>query len=317
MTTAVQLQSSVAEGEAEVDEVVVPNEATDDVTGTGAEESTSEIEENEWTDLLSEDDSEEPTLTEEAAEEGEVTATDDKAPSEEVPGAKTPDETPEVVEETKPVKEPEPVEEIKPEVVPEEVKETAEEETQAFEAARTKARDQIKEKFALTEEQEDLLVQSPNKVLPGIVADLYLDLFDSIMGGFQQQIPGMIRQVIQRDQVQTEQADAFYGAWPQLNKTEYQPTVDRIAQNYRTLNPQASSEDAIKEIGAHAWVALRLPLEDLAVQAGSGTTTVETPAATPRKPAGRGSAGTVTEVLKPKTDNAFTQLADEFLEEDL
>lgn len=303
MATAIPLQADLEQEEVVAEEVQ-----------TGAEESTLNKDENEWSDLLSEEGSEEEALITEGDEQPAVEGDTEVKPAEEKP-EETSDETLEgkTEEELKAeeeAKKPKPEGEEKPAVIEEETK-PAEEVTQALEEARVKARDQLKEKFALTEEQEDLLIQSPNKVLPELAANLYLDLFDSIMGGFQQQLPGLIRQVIQTDQVQQKQENAFFEAWPQLNKPDYQETVQRIAQSYRALNPQTSEEEAIKEIGAQAWVALRLPLEELAQVAQGGV--VET--AAPRQPATRrGAAEAVPR--KPKPDNAFTQLANELIEED-
>jgi hypothetical protein len=51
---------------------------------------------------------------------------------------------------------------------------------------------------------------------------------------------------------------AFYAAWPQLGKREYVPNVQNALRTYRQLNPTASMEQTIQEVGAMVSVQLRV-----------------------------------------------------------
>lgn len=303
-----------------------PPKTVDNNKVDSGEEVESPHTEDEWSSLLDDGDDvgtednpisnteaevpEEPVVEPPAAEEP-------VAESEEPPVAEEP--TPEVVEEpvAETPEEPEveipPVEDTQPEVT-----QTPEEVQAAVTKAREDARSKLTEQFKLTEEQADNLISDPNTVLPQLAADLYLDLFDSMMQGLQTQVPAMIQNYQRQQEVRQAADKAFYGAWPQLAKPEYRQVIDRIASTYQQLNPTADAEKAVKEIGAQAWVALRLPIDELVRITNAGQETVETPPATPPANVSHipaNSGGTRIETPKPEL-NEFGELAEEFLIED-
>lgn len=199
---------------------------------------------------------------------------------------------------------------------------TPEEVKAELEQKRTEARNSIAEQFQLTEDQVEALERNPNEVLPQLAADLYLGIFDSVYKAFQSQMPMMVQQTMQMERSKQENEKKFFGAWPQLAKKEYLPVINRIADQYRAMNPQADPEQAVKEIGAQAWVALKLPLDELirhtggdatvaAQQAQQGNVTQMKPS---RKPSGTGRA--VSNAPAPKPKGVFEQLAEEFEEDE-
>jgi len=204
---------------------------------------------------------------------------------------------------------------VEPEVV---AQPTPEERTAAIAEAREKALVEVEQQFQLTEDEADDLVSDPNSVLPKMMAKVYLDLFTSVMQGMQQQLPNMITNVVKSEEQVVARKTAFYDAWPQLNKAEHLETIRRVGATYAQMNPKATQEDFIKEVGAQAWVALRLPLNEL-LQHTQAAPVVEPviPVTTGnRTPAGPGSASVKNTQPTPKQKNEFEILADELLEED-
>lgn len=284
--------------------------------------------ESEWADLLDEGEvgSEENPISNMEAEVPPETSPE--TPAEEAPKAES-EEAPSAEEQEKEKEEPSAEGQETPEepevVIPPVEEETAAETRPAEEIetelkkAREVAQEQLTEQFKLTEEQAERLVSDPNKVLPQMAAKLYLDLFDSMMQGLQSRVPAMIQQHLRQQEARQQADKAFYGAWPQLAKPEYRPVIDRIAATYQQLNPNADAERAIKEIGAQAWVALRLPIDELVRITGGGE---EAAAQQPSPPPANvshipaNSGGARQEPPKPQL-NEFGELAEEFLVEDL
>lgn len=242
----------------------------------------------------------------------------------ETPAEETPQETPATEPETPAVTTP-PAEEEKPaepattdqappaeqpaEQPPSEESPTTPAEPVDFAAMRTNAEAEIQARYAMSEEDAALMVTEPEKVLPKLAATLYMDAFESISQGLMSALPGMIQQTIQNQQTVSQAEDAFYGKWEgKLSKTDatHKAIIDRVGAVYRQVNPQATSEQYIAEVGAQALMALGIPFQDII----DAPPEITPPPATPAKPGG------ITPPVVPKPTNEFATLAEEFLEDD-
>lgn len=233
-----------------------------------------------------------------AVEEPEVVPVEEVSAAEEIPA----------------VEEPPVVEEVKPQET-----RTPEEVTAAIKDARDNAHKTLREQYLMTEDQEETFRENPKEVLANLAADMYLDMFDSMMSAVQQQVPQMIQQITVQNNQRMDADKAFFGEWPQLVDAKYRQTIDRIAQTYRAMNPSTSNEQAIKEIGAQAWVALRLPMDQLLAHTSGKPQEVTTtpPAPAPvQTPASPGNASTSQREVVIEEVNEYTELANEFIEED-
>lgn len=185
-------------------------------------------------------------------------------------------------------------------------------------AQRQQAFEQLVEKFKLTDEQAEAIMLEPNKVLPQFAASLFLDVYDQVVGAIQQGLPQIVSGILAQQQAATQERQAFFSEWPELAKPEYQETIQRIKESYWQMNPKASPEQAIKEIGAQAWVALRLPLDGLLKRAGVADEAISEPSPEappePKKPANTGGPAYSPPQQKPK--NEYELLAEEILAED-
>lgn len=280
------------------------------VTDTTAEEEAPSSEQEQWDDILEDEDEspeelkaeEKPAEEEETPEETpeEAKATEETPPAEE---ASPEDETPEVVV---PV-----VEEPKDTRTPEEV-------NSEITKARETARESLVESLKWTEEQTEQFEEDPGAVMTSMAADLFLDLYDSISQGLRSQMPGMVQGMMAQQKAVAAAEQQFFGAWPQLAKAEYRETVDRISNAYRQQNPSMDDATAVKEIGAQAWVALRLPIEELMAHTQDvPTPTPSTPVITPTHvPASAGNTLQSARTPVVATGNEFENLADELLLDD-
>ncbi len=276
-------------------------------------------ESNEWDDL-------DAAFDEEGEGEDVVLQDDEPADQEEAEEEELPEETTaegeevesEVAEdlaETETETEEEVVIDEAPEATPEV---TQEEYNEQVQSAREKATEELVTKFQLTEDQADDLVSDPNSVLPQLLANMYLDLFTNVMQGMHSQLPNMIQGVVSTTERESKQKNAFFTAWPQLNKAEHMKTVKRVGDNYSALNPKASRDDFIREVGAQAWVALRLPIEELLAHTGGGQAITQAENVTQlRSPASPGNATKAGVAPVKAVGNSFEMLADEFLDDDL
>lgn len=165
------------------------------------------------------------------------------------------------------------------------------------------------------DEMRDLLLTEPEKALPGILANAYMDMYDSLMGGVSQSMPAHVQNIIQTQKANQEQETAFFEKWPKLKEAysenaEKQGVIVRSIQLYRQANPQATVQQAIDEAGASAMVALRIPIGDVAGQ----PVIAETKGFAPAAPGG--GAQVSLPQKPPKKLNEFEKLAEELLADD-
>lgn len=111
----------------------------------------------------------------------------------------------------------------------------------------------------ITEELVNDLAVSPEKVLPGLLAQVAYDAVSSMVGIMQQQVPQVVQETTTRTAAQAAAAKEFFGVNHDLGKPEYQPVINEAARMYRALNPNATRADAIKGVGKLVRAQLGLP----------------------------------------------------------
>lgn len=196
---------------------------------------------------------------------------------------------------------PEPVVPPVPEKSPEELK-----------AERQQLRAQTIEHLAgayqLSEEDATQFLTDPASVVPKFRAEMFLDIFDSVMGSLMQALPQLINQTNQTNQKQQEHEKAFYAANPLLDMANAQhvSTVNRLAHAYVTAVPGATVEQLIKDVGIQAMYTLGID-PNLAKPPATTPPATETPPA-PYIPAGAGQIAAPGSVSSPQ-DNLWGEIA--------
>ena len=168
--------------------------------------------------------------------------------------------------------------------------------------------------FALTEQEQNDLELNPGEVIPRLMSKVYLDAVTATLSQVVNYLPRMIASVNESQTVQSKSEEEFFGRWPQLK--DHKDMVLRVGQVYRQLNPRASKEDFMNEVGAQTLVALRIPPEGIAPQpkVNGNTQAQQTAKATPFVPAATAPGGGAPQ-QPPR--NIFDQLASDFEEEEL
>ena len=278
-----------------------------------AEQEELSSEQEDWDDLLDENgvEDEVPKVT------AEVVPVKEEIPPEEVTAEETPPEVVPPAEEV-PVAETPSVAEVPPVEEPPAETRTPEQVTAEITKARETAHEKLVESFKWTEEQAEQFEEDPGTVMSNMAASLYLDLFDSISQGLNANMPGMVQGIMHQQVAVQAAEEQFYGAWPKLSNPEYRETVNRIATAYRQQNPTTDNATAVREIGAQAWVALQLPLDELValtqtVQPPAVETVIAPPA---HVPASAGNAPQSAHAPAANESNDFVNLADELLLDD-
>lgn len=254
-------------------------------------------------------------------------AADDNTDETDEIASETPEETPEEVEskgegeEAEEPEKPEPEKETKPEETPETPEEQPAEEpspeSQVSEEERAKQIDDwragvvdalAESHYTLSEEETDELENNAGKIIPKIMARVHVDAYLAAMNGFTQAFPALLEQHTRSRERYESDERRFMETWPKLDiksNDAHRNTVMRIGAAYRQMNPTASAEDFIREVGAQAHIALRIPLEDTEEPAA--------PRQEPFKPAGV-SAPAPEKKLGP--ENKFAKMVEEEMIDD-
>jgi hypothetical protein len=115
--------------------------------------------------------------------------------------------------------------------------------------------------YALNEEDARNIVAQPETIVPRMLANLHVNVVESVVNSVMSQIPAAVNVVLERGRALREAEDEFYKAWPQLRtKSEYETVVGNAIRGYRALNPKATKAEVIRAAGLQAMVSLRLPL---------------------------------------------------------
>ncbi|MGC8807873.1 MAG: hypothetical protein ACP5QB_10095 [Thiomonas sp.] len=105
---------------------------------------------------------------------------------------------------------------------------------------------EIAARYSLPAEMRQQFVAEPDKVLPQLVARVYLDVFDAVMNVITQQMPGMLAQFQEWRRAEEE----FFNRWPELRDPKYHKAIREVAQALKAAEPNITPEQARERIGA-------------------------------------------------------------------
>jgi|ETNvirnome_2_300_1030623.scaffolds.fasta_scaffold00633_7 outer membrane biosynthesis protein TonB len=161
--------------------------------------------------------------------------------------------------------------------------------------------------YAFSDEEVAELSTNAEVAIPKMMAKVYMDSVQASITHIVTELPRLLQQTQEAQTQASSNENAFFEAWPQL--MEHRDRVFNLASTYRQVNPNASLEQTISDVGAQAIIALRLPVDGL-IDAGNDEHEESLP---PHKPPGGGSppAG----VPQRKSTNPFEQMAEDMLNE--
>lgn len=281
-----------------------PEEAAEQIATPTNEPSVSSDEPEEtkpdmWADMMEEDEPEdeypEPESSPDVVAEQEPTGETEGTPEPEGETTVGEAET-EVVAETETVED-----EAKQEPAPEPVKQQTPEEQKAL---YDKFYGELQNTYKLSPADAEAIQLNPEEVLPRILAGVHMNVQGQMMQQVQQMMNQVVPQIIAQKQQSEEVENGFYSKWPKLK--QHQKEVNNFAGVWRQMNPQASFEDAVENVGKHVMIALGYGLDGTAQQEPVRSNL-------PPQPAG------VSATVPPapaRQLNQFEAIAEELLEED-
>lgn len=101
--------------------------------------------------------------------------------------------------------------------------------------------------YAIPEADARRLISEPEQVLPRLAATVHVNAVKDIGRMVAQQLPAMIAAGVQQH-LQSHRAEMeFFGKFPQLNRPEFRPTVERAISMTRQMNPSADRDTVMRE----------------------------------------------------------------------
>lgn len=195
-----------------------------------------------------------------ANSEIEVPPEGSQPPASPVPEVKAPvatddKETPPAVEPDKSVSQPTQAQEIATEEVP--AARTPEQEAQVL----GQLQDALSKQYVLSEEQADLLVTDPNKVVPQLLAQMHMNVLSHALRMVQESLPQQFTQHTERALAEQKLNDQFSAAFPDLSLSdkEVNQAVTQAVALVKTQMPKATMEEKIQRVGALTRALLGKP----------------------------------------------------------
>ena len=236
----------IGAGEEDVNEFEDDWGALEDIFGEGVDTSNDDVN-NERTD-------------DPANSEIEVPPEGSQPPASPVPEVEAPvvindKETHPAVEPDKSVSQPTQAQEIETEEV--QTKRTPEQEAQVL----GQLQDALSKQYVLSEEQADLLVTDPNKVVPQLLAQMHMNVLSHALRMVQESLPQQFTQHTERALAEQKLNDQFSAAFPDLSLSdkEVNQAVTQAVALVKTQMPKATMEEKIQRVGALTRVLLGKP----------------------------------------------------------
>ena len=176
-------------------------------------------------------------------------------PEVKAPAATNDKETPPAVEPDKSVSQPTQAQEITTEEVP--AARTPEQEAQVL----GQLQDALSKQYVLSEEQADLLVTDPNKVVPQLLAQMHMNVLSHALRMVQESLPQQFTQHTERALAEQKLNDQFSTEFPDLSLSdkEVNQAVTQAVALVKTQMPKATMEEKIQRVGALTRALLGKP----------------------------------------------------------
>jgi len=165
--------------------------------------------------------------------------------------------------------------------------------------------------YALNAEDAASILTQPEVVVPKMLANLHVQVCDSIISAIMSRIPETVEMTMQQGRAARDAEDDFHKAWPMLKDAKYRETVGRCIQAYRAVNPRASREETIRASGLNALITLRIPIPQELLAQPAPQPSMPAASFQPAAPAGGGALP-----IPAKTNNPFVLLNEEFDKEE-
>jgi hypothetical protein len=174
-------------------------------------------------------------------------------------------------------------------------------------------REHLETRYAVSPELASELSLSPEKALPKLLAQAHMNAMQDTLAAMQKMMPQAVDQTLTAKSDAQKAADEFFGVWPELKDAAHGQQVVNAINTYRAMNKSATREQIIRGGGMLALTALGLPIPARVLDGAPAAQTPSPSAQSLRTPASPGGASMP---APAKSDNVFTQMAEELLEDD-
>lgn len=165
--------------------------------------------------------------------------------------------------------------------------------------------------YAFDDEQFRELDENPREAIPKIIAGVYLDAVQGSVAAILGQMPQIITALESRKTEDLAAENKFYEQFPLLAaKPEYKAHVTKVSIMHRKLNPKATLDEMIRDVGLQASVAFKLAVPESVRETGKTDTVM------PHVPASAKSQAPAATPGAAKDVNPYTQMAEDMIEDD-
>lgn len=144
----------------------------------------------------------------------------------------------------------------------------------------------IKLSDAETKALETDAVAALPQILSRVAANLYYEAALASLNQIHNLVPHLTQSLMETNRAQISAESAFYSRWPTLSQSDpaHLKAVQYFANTYRQMNPRATQQEAIEQVGkaASAFLGIQMP------QRGAGASPSRQAAGRPFAPAQRG-----------------------------
>jgi hypothetical protein len=124
--------------------------------------------------------------------------------------------------------------------------------------------------FKLSEKDLEALAEDAPSHIPTLLGRVYLKSQVNLMRQMENVVPRLIQKQVQVMRRSMEAENAFYSAWPGLDRVKHAPILQKYASLYRQANPQATREQMINDLGPIIAQAAGVPNPKIAANAAPG-----------------------------------------------
>jgi hypothetical protein len=113
--------------------------------------------------------------------------------------------------------------------------------------------------FALTPEEVQALETDTVGTVQRLCARTFVKTNANMLMQLSRLIPTMIQRGLEDTKRATTNEDAFYTAWPQIDRQKHRDLVNRYGVTFRQMNPNTSRDEMIKMLGPLIMMAAGIP----------------------------------------------------------
>jgi hypothetical protein len=112
--------------------------------------------------------------------------------------------------------------------------------------------------FRLSEADIEAINTDVGSAIPKLMARTFVRAQAAAMSQMENVIPAIMQRYMTVERARQSSENAFYGRWPDLNPGAHGTLVNRFAATYRRMNPQATKEQMIEDLGPMVMMAAKV-----------------------------------------------------------